>query len=177
MALKFNGTTLANVIYNGVSLGKVIFNGVTVWTKELFIFKQNDKSLSNGCKVTRFQYSGNSNYEFNANTDGTFNVYANGSGGSYCDARITTFDISDSNKLEIVAKANTTDGRTLINLYDSTGSTVLTEAIKDEQVTTSFKTFTIDISKYKGKIILHINSTIWSSNAWSVFYIKSIRVY
>lgn len=174
MAFKFNGTDLKNIIYNGVSLGKVIFNGVTVWIKELFIFKEGDISLSNGCTVTRYQYSGNSYYEF---LDGSFNVVANGGGGSYCDTRITTFDISDFDKLEVVAKANTTDGRTLINLYDSTGSTVLAEAIKDEQVTTSFKTFTIDISKYTGKLILHINSTIWSSNAWSVFYIKSIRVY
>lgn len=174
MAFKFNGIDLKNVIFNGVSLGKVIFNGVTVWIKELFIFKEGDTSLSNGCTVTRYQYSGNSYYEF---LDGSFNVVANGGGGSYCDARITTFDISDFDKLEIVAKTNTTDGRTLINLYDSTGSTVLAEAIKDEEVTTSFKTFTIDISKYKGNIILHINSTIWSSGAWSIFYIKSIRVY
>lgn len=174
MAFKFNGTDLKNVIFNGVSLGKVIFNGVTIWTKELFIFKNGNTSLSNGCELSKYQYSGNSYYEF---LDGNFNVVANGGAGSYCDARITTFDISDFDKLEIVAKTNTTDGRTLINIYNSTGNTLLKEAITDAQVTTSFNTFTIDISEYTGKIILHINATIWSSNAWSIFYIKSIRAY
>lgn len=175
MAFKFNGTTLKNVIYNGVSLGKVIFNGVTVWTKELFVFKEGNTSLSNGCTVTRYQYSGNSYYEF---LDGSFNVVANGEGGSYCDARIKTFDISDFNKLEIVAKCNDPNNkRTLIDIYDATGTTMLKEIVADSNVTTSYKTFTADISGYTGKIVLHINSTIWTSDAWSIFYIKSIRAY
>lgn len=187
MAIKFDGTTLTNIIYNGVSLGKVIFNGVTVWTKELFIFKQNDKSLSNGCTLKRYKYSGNSNYEFNADTGGTFNVYANGSNGAeYCDVRITTFDITDFDKLEIIAKCN--DGnssniRTGMTLLDEKGNELEHLIISNShsktsnKITTSFKTFTIDISKYSGKLILHLNATIWKSNIWSVFYIKRIRVY
>lgn len=174
MSFIFDGTGLKSIICDAVSLTKVIADGVTVWIKELFIFANGNTSLSNGCTIKKFQSSGNSYYEF---LDGNLNVVANGSGGSYCDARITTFDVSDFDKLEIVAKTNTTDGRTLINLYDSTGNNVLKEAITDAQVTTSFKTFTVDISEYTGKLILHINSTIWTSNAWSIFYIKSIRAY
>ena len=175
MAFKFNGTDLKNIIYNGVSLGKVIFNGVTVWIKELFIFSEGNTSFSNGCTIKKFQSSGNSYYEYG---DGLLKVVANGEGGSYCDARITTFDVSDFSKLEIIAKCNDPNNkRTLIQIYNATGTTMLKEIVADSNVTTSYKTFTADISGYTGKIVLHINSTIWTSDAWSVFYIKSIRVY
>ena len=184
MAFKFNGTDLKNIIYNGVSLGKVIFNDVTVWIKELFIFANGNTSFSNGCTVKKHASSGNSYYEF---LDGNFNVVANGSNGAeYCDARITTFDISNFDKLEIIAKCSISDSnqaRVAMNLLDGNANELEGLAISNShsnssrKITTSFKTFTIDISKYSGKLILHLNSTTWRSNLWSIFYIKSIRVY
>lgn len=176
MALKFNGTDIKNIIYNGVSLGKLIFNGVTVWLKEMIIFANGNTSLSNGCTLVKFSSSGNSYHEF---LDGTFNVVANGSAGAQCVSRITTFDITDFDNLEIIAKTNENSDkvRTDIDLLDINGNTLKSLIISNANITTSFKTFTIDISGYTGQVIIHIKSTIWSGGKWGIIYFKNMRVY